>query len=116
MATRCNCPKNCKNSSADDEKSKTKMVANGITSGLRRRVWKTHVTCSQLIHIALAPDGRGVSLRFAGGCRGNTTGICSPVKDMQATEVKQRLGGQNYGTRGTSCPDQLAQALEAMIF
>lgn len=43
------------------------MVANGITSGLRRRVWKTHVTCSQLIHIALAPDGRGESVRFVGG-------------------------------------------------
>ena len=92
------------------------MVANGITSGLRRRVGKTHAACSQLIHIGLAPDGRGVSLRFAGGCRGNTTGICSPVKDRKATEGKQRLGGQNYGTRGTSCPDQLAQALEAMIF
>lgn len=43
------------------------MVANGITSGLRRRVWKTHAACSQLIHIDLAPDGRGVSLRFVGG-------------------------------------------------
>lgn len=79
-------------------------VANGITSGSRRVEWKTHVACSQLIHIALAPDGRGVSLRFAGGCRGNTTGICSPVKDMQATEVKQRLGGQNCGTPGNKLP------------
>ena len=116
MATRCNCPKNCKNSSAVDEKSKTMMVANGITSGWRRRVRKTHVARSQLIHIGLAPDGRGVSLRFVGGCRGNTTGICSPVKDGKAAEAKQRLGGQNYGARGTSCPDQFAQALETMIF
>ena len=116
MATICNCPKSCKNSSAVDEKSKTMMVSGGITSGLRRVVWKTHVTCSQLIHVALAPDGRGVSLRFGGGYQGNTTGICSPVKDRKATEAKQRLGGQNCGARGTSCPDQLAQALEAMIF
>lgn len=37
------------------------MVANGITSGLRRRVGKTHVTCSQLIHIGLAPRrSRGI--------------------------------------------------------
>lgn len=92
------------------------MVSGGITSGLRRVVWKTHVTCSQLIHVALAPDGRGVSLRFGGGYQGNTTGICSPVKDRKATEAKQRLGGQNCGARGTSCPDQLAQALEAMKF
>ena len=61
MATRCNCPKNCKNSSAVDEKSKTMRIANGITSALRRVVWKTHVTCSQLIHIGLAPRrSRGI--------------------------------------------------------
>ena len=36
-------------------------VANGITSGLRRVEWKTHVTCSQLIHIDLAPRrSRGI--------------------------------------------------------
>lgn len=109
MATRCNCPKSCKNSSAVDEKSKTMMVANGITSGLRRRVGKTHAACSQLIHIGLAPDGRGVSVRFGGGCRGNTTGICSTVKDGKATEVKQRLGGAkrwNPGNKlpGSACP------------
>jgi len=37
------------------------MVANGITSGLRRRVGKTHAACSQLIHIDLAPRrSRGI--------------------------------------------------------
>lgn len=90
------------------------MVANGITSGLRRRVWQTHAACSQLIHIGLAPRrSRGIPA-VRRWVRGNTTGICSTVKDRKATEAKQRLGGQNCGTRGTSCPDQLAQALEAM--
>lgn len=82
------------------------IVSNEITSDVRRVVWKTRGTCSQFINIDLAPDGRVLAVRFVGGCQGNTTGICSLVKGMKATEVKLRLKGINCGTRGTrsACP------------
>lgn len=51
------------------KRAKTMMVSRGITSGLRRVVWKTHVACSQLIRIGLAPDGREVSVRFGVGTK-----------------------------------------------
>ena len=53
---------------------------------------------------------RGVS--FVGGCDGNTKGICALVKGMKADEVVARCKGVTCGRKSTSCPDQLAQALE----
>ena len=49
---------------------------------------------------------------IVGGCAGNTIGISSLIKDMNICEVIKRLKGISCGLRGTSCPDQLAIALE----
>ncbi|QGY40316.1 TIGR03905 family TSCPD domain-containing protein [Pseudodesulfovibrio cashew] len=48
---------------------------------------------------------------FQGGCDGNLKGIGMLVEGMPVAEVVERLGGINCGSRPTSCPDQLAQAL-----
>jgi uncharacterized protein (TIGR03905 family) len=76
----------------------------------------THITqgtCSRTIDIAL--DGEIIrEVRFAGGCSGNTRGVAALVQDMPATEVVRRLRGI-VCRGGTSCPDQLAQALEEAI-
>jgi uncharacterized protein (TIGR03905 family) len=53
-------------------------------------------------------------VQFIGGCDGNTKGICSLVQGMKAAEVKKRLKGIRCGNKLTSCPDQLATALEQM--
>ncbi|MBQ3562875.1 MAG: TIGR03905 family TSCPD domain-containing protein [Clostridia bacterium] len=53
-----------------------------------------------------------VSAKFEGGCNGNTKGISSLVVGMNIDEVINRLEGINCGFKGTSCPDQLAQALK----
>lgn len=90
------------------------IIANENNSNLHHVIWKTHGTCSKFINIDIDHDGWVKSVQFIGGCQGNTTGICTLVKGMKATEVKQKLKGINCGSRGTSCPDQLAQALEAM--
>ena len=50
--------------------------------------------------------------RFTRGCNGNTQGIAALVEGMQVDEVIKRLKGVNCSGRGTSCPDQLARALE----
>ena len=47
-----------------------------------------------------------------GGCQGNTQGVSRLVEGMKIDEVIKRLKGILCGTKGTSCPDQLAKALE----
>lgn len=72
--------------------------------------YKTHGTCSRQIEIEL--DGDTVrSVRFIGGCTGNTQGLSRLVEGMKADEVVRRLRGIQCRA-GTSCPDQLARALE----
>jgi uncharacterized protein (TIGR03905 family) len=47
-----------------------------------------------------------------GGCAGNTVGVSRLVEGMTIEEAIKRLKGIQCGYRGTSCPDQLAMALE----
>ena len=49
-----------------------------------------------------------------GGCHGNTQGVSRLVEGMKIDEVIKRLKGILCGNKGTSCPDQLAKALEEM--
>lgn len=57
-------------------------------------------------------EGIVKNVRFTRGCNGNTQGISALVEGMQIDEVIKRLKGTNCNGRGTSCPDQLARALE----
>ena len=57
-------------------------------------------------------NGIVADLKVEGGCNGNLKGISSLVKGLPVEEVIERLSGINCGGRGTSCPDQIAQALE----
>ncbi len=54
------------------------------------------------------------SVKIVGGCAGNTVGISSLVKGMKIKEVIEKLKGIPCGYKGTSCPDQLARALETL--
>ncbi len=76
--------------------------------------YKTSGVCSRMIHLEL--DGDVVkSVEFEGGCNGNTQGVASLVRGMKATDAIDRLKGIKCGFRSTSCPDQLAQALEIAL-
>lgn len=74
-------------------------------------VYTTHGTCSRQIQVQIE-DGIIQSVQFVGGCNGNTKGISALVRGMKAEEVVKRLKGTDCGGRGTSCPDQLARAIE----
>lgn len=77
-------------------------------------VYKTKGTCSQFIEVEL--DGETVKhVQFIGGCDGNTQGIASLVKGMNAHDVIRLLEGTDCSGRGTSCPDQLAKALKKAL-
>lgn len=52
------------------------------------------------------------NIQFTRGCNGNTQGIARLAEGMHIDEVIQRLKGTDCNGRGTSCPDQLAKALE----
>ena len=74
----------------------------------------TKGTCSSAIDVELK-DGVIESVKFTGGCNGNLQGISALVKGMTPEEAISRLKGIRCGLKQTSCPDQLAQALESMI-
>ena len=76
--------------------------------------YKTSRTCSRAIELEVE-DGIVKSVRFDGGCMGNTNGIASLGEGMPAEEVIKRLKGIDCNGRGTSCPDQLAKALEKAL-
>ena len=52
------------------------------------------------------------NVEIVGGCAGNTVGISRLIQGMNINEAIKRLKGILCATKGTSCPDQLAIALE----
>lgn len=76
-------------------------------------VYRTKGTCSQAIEIETDED-IVKSVKFIGGCMGNTQGVAALVTGMKIDDVIAKLKGIQCGMKGTSCPDQLAQALESV--
>ena len=74
--------------------------------------YKTSGTCSTKIDFVVV-DGCVHNVQFTGGCNGNTKGVSALVEGMKVEDVVQRLKGIRCGARPTSCPDQLAKALES---
>ncbi len=74
----------------------------------------TKGTCATQVYVNIE-DGIVKDVEFVGGCNGNLKGICALVKGQPAEEVKNRLSGIKCGFKQTSCPDQLAQAIEAAL-
>ena len=86
----------------------------GIMVMTKNIEYATKGTCSRQIKVQIT-DGVIDSVQFVGGCNGNTKGISQLVTGMKATDVIARLQGTKCGPRSTSCPDQLAKALEAAL-
>lgn len=76
--------------------------------------YKTSGTCSQAINFDVE-DGIVKNVKFIGGCHGNTQGVGALVEGMKVEDVIAKLKGIKCGMRATSCPDQLARALEAAL-
>lgn len=58
-------------------------------------------------------DGNIVrDLKIVGGCPGNTVGVATLAKGKKINEIIEMLKGIPCGAKGTSCPDQIARALE----
>lgn len=77
-------------------------------------VFKTKGVCSQQIQFDII-DGKVANVSFIGGCNGNLQGIGKLVEGMEPEAVINKLKGIKCGYKSTSCPDQLAAALELSI-
>lgn len=73
----------------------------------------TRGTCSRKINFEIE-DGIIKSCEFVGGCTGNTQGIAKLVIGMKVEDVIARTQGIICRS-GTSCPDQLARALQEYL-
>lgn len=76
--------------------------------------YTTQGVCSRFIDFDLE-DGIVKNVVFTGGCNGNLKGIAALVEGQPAEEIIKRLTGTQCGFKPTSCPDQLAKALEAAL-
>lgn len=72
-------------------------------------------TCSTMTNLDLNADHTIQDIEIIGGCNGNLKGIASLLRGMKAEDAIERLKGIHCGPRPTSCPDQIAQALEAAL-
>ncbi len=77
--------------------------------------YRTRGVCSRSITFDVAEDGTLHNISFEGGCNGNLQGISALVKGMTPQEAISKIKGIRCGMKSTSCPDQLAKALEKMI-
>ena len=71
----------------------------------------TEGVCARKIEIEIDENDRVTSVRFLGGCAGNTQGVAALAVGLTVDEILQRLSGIRCGFKPTSCPDQLACAL-----
>lgn len=76
---------------------------------------RTRGTCSRSITFELNDDKTVSNISFEGGCNGNLKGISALCEGMKAEDIVSRCKGIRCGFKSTSCPDQLAQALEEAI-
>ena len=55
------------------------------------------------------------NVEIIGGCPGNTKAVCNLCSGMKINDAIGKLKGIDCRGRGTSCPDQLACALESIM-
>ena len=70
--------------------------------------------CSRQITFDIE-DGKLHNVSFFGGCPGNLKAIGKLLEGADARESAERLRGNLCGSKGTSCADQLAMAVEAAL-
>ena len=70
--------------------------------------------CSQRIQVEVE-DGIIRNVQVLGGCSGNLQGISSLIIGMPAREAIRRMKGIRCGMKNSSCPDQIAIALEKAL-
>ena len=76
--------------------------------------YRTQGVCARGITFEIE-DGIIQRVEFEGGCSGNTQGVARLAEGMSAADAVEKLRGIRCGFKPTSCPDQLAKALEQAL-
>ena len=77
-------------------------------------IYRPKGVCSNTIDVEVE-DGVIKSVECTGGCNGNLQGISRLVAGMKVEDAIDRLKGIKCGFKSTSCPDQLACALQEIM-
>ena len=89
-------------------------IGDASEGGVRTASFQTcGLVCSTQIDVEVA-DGVIRRVFFTGGCHGNTQGVAALCAGMKVEDAITRLRRIDCKGRGTSCPDQLARALEQL--
>ena len=72
-------------------------------------------TCSAQTLVELNDDHTIARIEVMGGCNGNLKGISQLLVGMKAEDAIARMKDTTCGFRPTSCPDQIALALEEAL-
>lgn len=75
------------------------------------KTYSTKGVCAKEINFKIE-DNRLIDIHFVNGCPGNLIGLTALVKGLHIDDVITKLKGIECGDKSTSCPDQLAIALE----
>lgn len=78
-------------------------------------IYKPRGVCSTSIRMNIDENGKIHNVKFEGGCSGNAQGIEALVEGMKAEDVVEKLKNIKCGFKSTSCPDQLATAIEQYL-
>ena len=76
--------------------------------------YKPKGVCSRQITFSVE-EGKVRNVHFEGGCNGNGKGVSALVEGMDVQDAISRMKGIHCGMKDTSCPDQLARALEQAV-
>ena len=76
--------------------------------------YQTTGVCARKIDFSIE-DGKLHNVRFTGGCPGNTAAIGKLLEGADAKTTMDLLRGNQCGTRGTSCADQLSRGIEQAL-
>ena len=81
---------------------------------MKHYTYKTKGTCSR--QISFDSDGERVyNIEFLMGCPGNTHGIAAICDGLKISEITEKFSSIDCGGRGTSCPAELAKAVQQAV-
>ena len=74
--------------------------------------FETQNTCAKRIKFNINGNIITKVQFLEGGCPGNLQALPRLVEGMTVEEIQKKIGGILCGTKGTSCADQLARAVQ----
>lgn len=82
---------------------------------MKRITYSPKGVCSKQMNVEIDDNGIITKVQIMGGCAGNTQGVSRLVEGMNAKEAITKMRGIKCGFKSTSCPNELAKAIEECL-